>query len=145
MTSRHRPMVLRRYLRHGMLPQLAAFEAVVRMGNATRAAEALCMAQPTLSGHLRKLSEALDVRLFELQGKRLVPTDAALVLLLGAREVFAVFERCERELADLRPPDAQPPDGRRRVTPYKTATARAVYSKARRTVLRPGAGGAVLA
>ena len=106
MTSRHRPMVLRRYLRHGMLPQLAAFEAVVRMGNATRAAEALSMAQPTLSGHLRKLSEALDVRLFELQGKRLVPTDAALVLLLGAREVFAVFERCERELADLRPPDA---------------------------------------
>ena len=46
----------------------------MRIGNATRAAESLCMAQPTLSGHLRKLSDALGVRLFEQQGKRLVPT-----------------------------------------------------------------------
>src|SRR3982750_4441144 len=93
---------LRRYLRHGMLPQLAAFEAVVRLGSATRAAEALCMAQPTLSGHLRKLSEALGVRLFDLRGKRLVPTDAALVLMQGAVEAFAAFERCEQTLAGLR-------------------------------------------
>ena len=103
MTSTLAPRPLRRYLRHGMLPQLAAFEAVVRLGSASRAAEALCVAQPTLSGHLRKLSEALGVRLFDLQSKRLVPTDAALVLLQGAREVFAVFERCEQTLANLRP------------------------------------------
>jgi DNA-binding transcriptional LysR family regulator len=93
---------LRRYMRHGMLPQLAAFEAVVRLGSATRAAEALCIAQPTLSGHLRKLSDVLGVRLFELQGKRLVPTDAALVLLQAAREVTAALERCEQVLAGLR-------------------------------------------
>jgi DNA-binding transcriptional LysR family regulator len=85
-----------------MLPQIAAFEAVVRLGNATRAAEALCIAQPTLSGHLRKLSEALGVRLFELQGKRLVPTDAALVLLQTTHEVFAALERCEQTLTSLR-------------------------------------------
>jgi len=93
---------LRRYVRHGMLPQLAAFEAVVRLGSATRAAEALCIAQPTLSGHLRKLSEALGVRLFDVQGKRLVPTQAALVLLQASREVSAALERCERALVDLR-------------------------------------------
>ncbi len=92
----------RRYLRHGMLPQLAAFEAVMRLGSTTRAAEALCIAQPTLSGHLRKLGEALGVRLFEMQGKRLVPTAAARALLPVAREVFAAFERCERVLAGLR-------------------------------------------
>ncbi len=102
MTSRLTHRLLRRYLRHGMLPQLAAFEAVVRLGSVTRAAEALCMAQPTLSGHLRKLSEALGVRLFDLQGKRLVPTEAALVLLQGVVEVFAAFERCEQTLAGLR-------------------------------------------
>ena len=85
-----------------MLPQLAAFEAVVRLGSATRAAEALCMAQPTLSGHLRKLSEALGVRLFEQQGKRLVPTEAALVLLAGTREAFAALDRCEQVLASMR-------------------------------------------
>lgn len=94
--------VSRRYLRHGTLPQLAAFEAVVRIGSARRAAESLCMAQPTLSGHLRKLSESLGVRLFDLRGKRLVPTDAALVLLQGAHEVFDAFARCEHLLAQLR-------------------------------------------
>jgi DNA-binding transcriptional LysR family regulator len=94
--------VPRRYLRHGTLPQLAAFEAVVRLGSVTRAADALCMAQPTLSGHLRKLSESLDVQLFELQGKRLVPTQAAAVLLQGAHEVFDAIARCDRMLADIR-------------------------------------------
>lgn len=100
------PSVPRRYLRHGTLPQLAAFEAVVRLGSVTRAADALCMAQPTLSGHLRKLSEALDLQLFELRGKRLVPTSAALVLLQGAHEVFDAIARCDQLLSDLRSPVA---------------------------------------
>lgn len=102
MTTQEKICPSRRYLRHGMLPQLAAFEAVVRLGSATHAAAALCIAQPTLSGHLRKLSEALEVRLFEKQGKRLVPTDAARVLLQAAREVFAAFTHCEQVLAGLR-------------------------------------------
>jgi DNA-binding transcriptional LysR family regulator len=85
-----------------MFPQLVAFEAVLRLGSATRAAEGLCIAQPTLSGHLRKLNEALGVRLFEMQGKRLVPTDAARVLLLTTQEIFAALERCEGGLATLR-------------------------------------------
>lgn len=93
---------MRRYLRHGMLPQLAAFEAVMCLGTATGAAHALCIAQPTLSGHLRKLGEALGVRLFERQGKRLVPTDAARALLPTVHEVFAAFERCEQSLSGVR-------------------------------------------
>jgi DNA-binding transcriptional LysR family regulator len=100
--SFERPPSLRRYRRHGLLPQLAAFEAVVRLGSAARAAEALCIAPPTLSGHLRKLSEALGVRLFSLDGRRLVPTDAALVVLQAAREVTETLERCEETLARWR-------------------------------------------
>ena len=96
------PHHIRRYLRHGLLPQLAALEAVVRLGSCTRAAEALCIAQPTLSGHLRKLGDATGVRLFDLRGKRLVPTDAALVLLEAAHEVTATLARCEEALQDLR-------------------------------------------
>ena len=96
------PARLRRYIRHGMLPQLAALEAVVRLGNATRAAEALCIAQPTLSGQLRKLSDALGVRLFDLCGKRLVPTAAARTVLQAAREVSEALERCEAVLSPLR-------------------------------------------
>lgn len=108
----------RRYLRHGMLPQIAAFEAVMRLGNATRAASALCIAQPTLSGHLRKLSDALGVRLFVIQGRRLVPTVDAQVLLQTAHEVFAALDRCEQVLAcqqDRTRPQrcgAEPPAGR---------------------------------
>ena len=102
MTSFIVPPPLRRYLRHGMLPQLAAFEAVVRLGSARLAAESLCIAQPTLSGQLRKLSEALGVRLFDLKGKRLMPTDAALVLLHAGHEVFAALAQCESVLADVR-------------------------------------------
>ena len=55
---------LRRYMRHGMLPQLAAFDAVMRLGSVTLASEALHMAQPTVSGHLRKLSDAMGVLCF---------------------------------------------------------------------------------
>jgi len=92
-------------MRHGLLPQLAAFEAVVRLGSAARAAESLCIAQSTLSGHLRKLSDALGVRLFELQGKQLVPTLAARVLVAGVDEVFEVLARCDRALVPLRGAD----------------------------------------
>ena len=101
-TASPAPHLIRRYLRHGLLPQLAALEAVVRLGSCTRAAEALCIAQPTLSGHLRKLGDATGVRLFELHGKRLVPTDAGLVLLETALEVTHALARCEAALHDLR-------------------------------------------
>ena len=101
-TSSCAPVRLRRYVRHGMLPQLAAFEAVMRIGSVTQAAESLCIAQPTLSGHLRKLEEALDVRLFEPCGKRIVPTAAAQVLLQAAHEVTRALERCESTLVEVR-------------------------------------------
>jgi DNA-binding transcriptional LysR family regulator len=92
----------RRYLRHGMLPQLLALDTVIRLGSARRAAEVLCVAPPTLSGQLRKLGEQLGVRLFETHGRRRVPTEAARTLALAAQEVTAAFERCERQLGDLR-------------------------------------------
>ena len=104
---------LRRYLRHGTLPQLAALEAVVRLGSATRAADALCIAQPTISGHLRKLAEALDVRLFEMRGKRLVPTAAALALLEATHEVSAAFARCEHTIGAYRSAPSEAPSERR--------------------------------
>jgi DNA-binding transcriptional LysR family regulator len=113
MKSPHAPGASRRFLRHGLLPQLAAFEAVVRLGSAAQAAEALCIAPSTLSGHVRKLSDTLGVRLFELQGKQLVPTDAALPLLAAVDEIFDAFARCECALAPLRGADRR--GGRERI------------------------------
>jgi DNA-binding transcriptional LysR family regulator len=100
---------LRRYMRHGTLPQLAAFEAVVRLGSASRAAQALCVAPPTISGHLKKLGDSLGVRLFELHGKRLVPTAAALALLEATHEVSVALARCEHALGAYRDAGAGPP------------------------------------
>lgn len=99
---------LRRFLRHGMLPQLAAFEAVLRLRSVTRAADALSVAQPTVSGHLRKLSDTLDLTLFETEGRQLVPTPAAWALHDAVCEVFDSLERVDRVLGDLRSGDAQP-------------------------------------
>jgi DNA-binding transcriptional LysR family regulator len=94
---------LRRYLHHGMLPQLAAFDAVMRLGSVTLAAEALHMAQPTVSGHLRKLADAVGVPLFRCDGRRMQPTPAARALHEGALGVFAALHRLECAVAPLRP------------------------------------------
>lgn len=99
---------LRRYLRHGTMPQLAAFDAVIRLGSVTRAADTLCMAQPTVSGHLRKLSEAIGLPLFEPQGRQLAPTPAALALQAAVDEVFDALARVEDELEALRPAAQSP-------------------------------------
>jgi len=97
---------LRRYLRHGMLPQLAAFEAVVRLGGFTRAAEALHLAQPTVSLLVKKLGEALGVVLFE--------STAPVRLTPAGQETYRFcqdfYERCstfDQRLAQFKnsPPD----------------------------------------
>ena len=49
-----------------------------------------------------KLGDALGVRLFELRGKRLVPTAAALALLQATHEVSAALARCEQTLGAYR-------------------------------------------
>jgi len=93
---------LRRYLRHGMLPQLAVFDSAARLGSYTRAAESLHLAQPTVSTQLRKLSETLGVALFEQIGKKVHLTPAGVALRDGCEELFGVFERIEESLAQLR-------------------------------------------
>ena len=100
---------LRRYLRHGMLPQLAAFDAVMRLGSVTQAALALHMAQPTVSGHLRKLSDALGVTLFRCDGRRMLPTAPARALHEGTLEVFAALHDLECALEPLRAPASRTP------------------------------------
>ena len=67
---------LRRFFRHGFLPQLLAFEACVRAGSVTRAAEELSLAQPTVSGMVRKLSEALGATLMTPRNGRMEATEA---------------------------------------------------------------------
>jgi len=89
---------LRRYFRHGMLPQLMVFEAVARHGSVTRAGEELHLAQPTVSMQLRKLQDALGVRLIEWRGRRMELTTAGRELQSSCTEVFAIFGAIEGRL-----------------------------------------------
>ena len=90
---------LRRYFRHGLLPQLIVFEAVSRLGSVTRAADELCLAQPTVSVQLRKLADTLHARLFEPCGRNLQLTASGHALRQSCLELFDVLARAEERLA----------------------------------------------
>lgn len=96
---------IRRYLRHGMLPQLAVFEAVCRLGSHTRAAEELFIAQPTVSTQMKKLAESLGMPLVEQNGKRLEMTAAGRELARACADIFQRLEQVEERLRALRSPD----------------------------------------
>ena len=93
---------IRRYLRHGMLPQLAVFEASARLGSFTRAAEELHLAQPTVSTQMKKLTETVGLPLFEQIGKKIHLTPAGRALCEGARELIGTLSRVDQSLAALR-------------------------------------------
>src|SRR5262245_37750794 len=95
---------LRRYFRHGLLPQLIVFEAVARLGSVTRAAEELHLAQPTVSMQLKKLSATLEVILFEQRGRRLHLTAAGQALRESCAEALECLARVEERIAPFRKP-----------------------------------------
>lgn len=93
---------LRRYFRHGLLPQLIVFEAVARLGSVTRAAEALHLAQPTVSIQVKKLTEALEVQLFEQRGRQLYMTAAGSEVFAACQEMTELLLRTEARLSPFR-------------------------------------------
>ncbi|MDP1718381.1 MAG: LysR substrate-binding domain-containing protein [Burkholderiales bacterium] len=93
---------IKRYLKHGTLPQLSVFEAVARLGSYTRAGEELYMAQPTVSVQIKKLTETIGVPLLEQVGKRVHPTDAGRELYATCQEIFGKLAAVEERFANLR-------------------------------------------
>jgi len=75
---------------------LLYFHTVAREGSVTKASEVLRLAQPTLSGQIRKLEESLDEKLFIRQGRNLALTDIGRVVYRYADEIFSLG----RELQD---------------------------------------------
>jgi len=93
---------IRRYLKHGTLPQLSAFEAVARHGNFTRAAEELFMAQSTVSVHIKKLSETIGLPLFRKTGRRTEATAAGQQLQMACTQIFSVLAQTEVVISEMR-------------------------------------------
>jgi len=93
---------IRRYLKHGTLPQLRVFEASARLGSLTRAAEELHIAQPTASVQIKKLAETVGLQLFEQIGRRVYLTDAGQRLYAGCHDVFRALSALEEALNGMR-------------------------------------------
>jgi DNA-binding transcriptional LysR family regulator len=93
---------LRRFFRHGLLPQLLVFEAVARLGSVTRAAAELHLAQPTVSLQLKKLAETLELPLFEQRGRMLHLTPAGRALREACEEVILSISNLDKKMAPFR-------------------------------------------
>lgn len=89
-------------IRHATLRQLQVFEAIVRLGSFTRAAEELFLTQPTVSMQIKKLAESMGLPLFEHVGRSVKPTEAGLELYDACRVIFEKLANLEMTLADLK-------------------------------------------
>jgi len=69
---------------------LLYFYTVAREGSVTRASKVLRLAQPTLSGQIRKLEASLDEKLFVREGRNLALTDVGQVVYRYADEIFSL-------------------------------------------------------
>jgi DNA-binding transcriptional LysR family regulator len=78
-----------------MLPQLLAFEACIRHGSVTRAAEELSLAQPTVSCLIKKLSTTMGGPLTVSRDRRIEATELGAQVLALSLEVMAALERFE--------------------------------------------------
>lgn len=76
---------------------LLYFYTVAKEGSVSRAAKSLRLAQPTLSGQIRKLEQAFDEKLFARSGRHLVLTEMGRVVFRYSEEIFGIG----RELTEV--------------------------------------------
>jgi len=81
---------------------LELLEAVAAHGTLTAASRRLHVSQPALSQRLTGLEAQVGLRLFDRQGRRLVPTVAGTRLLQSTAVVLAELRSAARDLDDLR-------------------------------------------
>ena len=77
------------------------FLTVAKVGNITRAAEALHITQPTLSRQLMELEEELGIQLLDRGKRQVTLTDAGILLQQRAKQILALTEKTERDLENL--------------------------------------------
>ncbi len=122
------------YLRRATLRQLTIFEAVVRVGSYTGAAEEMHLTQPTVSMQLKKLAETIGVPLLEQVGRRIFPTEAGSALYDVCRQIIETMSNLEMKIADMQGLKR----GRLRITVVTTAKYFAPHVLGRFHKLYPG-------
>ena len=82
--------------------QLEAFRAVIESGKVTTAAVLLNTTQPSISRQIADLEQATGFRLFERNGRLLVPTPEALALYEEVERSFVGLAEISRVVRDIR-------------------------------------------
>jgi LysR family transcriptional regulator for metE and metH len=83
------------------LRDLELLHATAEAGSLTAAAERLYVSQPALSQRLTRLEDRLGMRLFDRQGRRLVPNAAGRRMLVAAHRILGELESASRDLKEL--------------------------------------------
>lgn len=89
-------------IRHTTFRQMQIFEAIVRLGSFTRAAESLFLTQPTVSTQLKKLSDVMELPLLDQSGRKLKPTEAGEELYRAIRQIFDSLADLDSRIAALK-------------------------------------------
>ena len=80
------------------LHALEVFCRIVELRSFSRAAEAVFLTQPTVSGHIKTLEAELELRLFDRAGKSVTPTQAGEILYGYARRLLALRAEAQRAI-----------------------------------------------
>lgn len=86
----------------GTFRQLEILLTVYKTGSITQAAKELFLTQPTVSMQLKKLSDSVGTDLYNQVGRKLIFTEAGLVVVDSAREVMGCIEHLDMKLSDLK-------------------------------------------
>ncbi len=80
------------------LSDLRVFQAVVRQGGVTRAADHLGRVQSAITARIQQLEERLDQKLFSRQGRKMVLTPSGRTLLDYSEKLLALADEAEAAL-----------------------------------------------
>ena len=77
---------------------MEVFCKIMELRSFSRAAEAVLLTQPTVSGHIKALEAELGLRLFDRTGKTVTPTRAGEILHGYARRILALREEAQQAI-----------------------------------------------
>lgn len=81
--------------------QLEVFKTVADKRSFSEAARVLHISQPAISAHIQSLEAYLNTKLFYRTTKKVDLTEAGRVLYKYARQIDAIFERAQKEIAEV--------------------------------------------
>ncbi|HZP95476.1 MAG TPA: LysR family transcriptional regulator [Candidatus Limnocylindria bacterium] len=85
-----------------LFAQIESFVEVARLGNVSRAAEALFLTQPAITARLKSLERALGVELFVRTHRGMKLSDAGRAFLPYAQRAIATLDEARQLIANLR-------------------------------------------